>query len=152
MLWPICLGMNESNDMRIIFCDGACSGNPGPGAWAYIVFDNDQSIASGCGAEEDTTNNRMELMAAIKAIEAFDNCIVIVDSQYVKNGITQWIHKWELKNWKTSDGQIVKNMDLWQKLHILNQRRHVEWKWERGHSGGTHDIVDDLARRSIVRN
>jgi ribonuclease HI len=134
--------------MIIVYCDGACSGNPGPGAWAYVAYKNGVIIAQACGSVLDTTNNKMELQAAIHALYAFDQCVVVVDSQYVKQGITEWIHKWEKNGWKTAQGA-VKNQDLWQELKVLNEKKQIQWQWEKGHAGNAHDVVDILARSFV---
>ena len=133
--------------MFIIYSDGACSNNPGPGAWAYKVFKNNKEVSYACGAEEMTTNNRMELMAAIKALEAFADkeCKMIVDSQYLKNGINVWIKKWKVNGWKSASGA-VKNKDLWEQLDKLVENKNIEWEWQKGHANSTHDEVDLLAR------
>ncbi len=136
--------------MLRIYCDGACSGNPGPGAWAYIAFDGNLIVASANGAFSETTNNRMELLSAINAAFAFDNCTIIVDSKYVKDGITDWIKKWRMNGWKSSTGA-VKNIDLWQKLDHITSLKNICWEWEKGHNNSTHDLVDELARGSVLR-
>jgi len=133
-----------------IYCDGACSGNPGPGAWAYIAFVDGKQVASASGAYNETTNNRMELLAAINAVSAFDNCTIVVDSKYVKDGITSWINKWRVNGWKSTTGP-VKNVDLWQWLDKLVQAKNIVWEWEKGHNNTTHDFVDELARGSVLR-
>lgn len=130
-----------------IYCDGACSGNPGPGAWAYIIFENGKEISSASGFAEQTTNNRMELCAVIMAINSTSGDIkLVVDSKYVKDGINSWIHKWKKNNWKTSAGTDVKNKDLWEELDKVTKERKIEWVWQKGHAGGVHDKVDKLAR------
>lgn len=136
--------------MLKIYCDGACSGNPGPGAWAYIAFDNGCQVAAASGAYSDTTNNRMELLAAINAVAAFDNCTIVVDSKYVKDGITDWINKWRINGWKSTSGP-VKNVELWQQLDALVRGKNITWEWEKGHNNTTHDLVDELARGSVLR-
>lgn len=137
--------------MYKIYCDGACSGNPGKGAWAYVVFDENLQIFCGSGYEDYTTNNRMELTAAIKALHGFNDCELILDSKYVKNGITDWINKWKSQGWKTTKGA-VKNLDLWQELDQLAQIRNVKWSWQKGHSNSLHDYADELARKSIIQS
>lgn len=135
----------------VIYCDGACSGNPGPGAWAYVVFDiHGMQIAAASGFLEETTNNRMELKAVINALESFDDCKIVVDSKYVKDGITEWIKKWKTNGWRSTTGE-VKNVDLWKKLDDLVQAKNVHFEWQRGHAGGVHDCVDVLARGSVLR-
>lgn len=135
-----------------IFTDGACSGNPGPGGWGAILRLGAKSKEIS-GAELDTTNNRMELLAAINALEALKrpcNVTLTTDSQYVKNGITQWIFSWKKKNWKKSDNKPVINMDLWQRLDKLAQKHSINWKWVKGHSGHIeNERCDELARSAI---
>jgi ribonuclease HI len=128
-----------------VYCDGACSYNPGPGAWAYKVFDSGSEIAYAYGAFENTTNNRMELFAAIKALEAFDNVYIVLDSKYVMEGITNWIEKWKKNGWRTASGE-VKNKDLWLQLSEITKFRDVTWEWQKGHALSLHDEVDFLAR------
>jgi|TARA_B110000438_G_scaffold120335_1_gene117486 ribonuclease HI len=141
-----------------IYTDGSCTGNPGPGGWAaVIIFENKtQKIF---GGEKLTTNNRMELTAAIKALEFFakqedkqlslEQLEIYTDSNYVKDGITIWIKNWEKNNWKTADKKNVKNIDLWKKLKDLTKSRQIEWKWVKGHSDNPmNDLVDRLARES----
>jgi ribonuclease HI len=136
--------------MLKIYCDGACSGNPGPGAWGYVVFENGVQIAHAYGIETDTTNNRMELVATIKALEGFNDCNIIVDSRYVKDGITNWIIKWKKNGWKTASGK-VKNVDLWEQLDELCASRNIKWDWEKGHANNTHDCVDILVRSAVLK-
>ncbi len=132
-----------------IYTDGACSGNPGPGGWAAILIygDKEKEIS---GHAKDTTNNRMELTAAISALEALKSkCTVelYTDSTYVKDGITKWIHGWKKKNWKD-----VKNKDLWEKLDAANAKHTVNWHWVRGHDGHEmNERVDKLAVAAIKR-
>jgi len=135
-----------------IFTDGACSGNPGPGGWgALLRFNGAEKTIS--GAEADSTNNRMELMAAISALELLKRpCKVSIttDSVYVKNGITQWIHGWKKRGWKTASKQPVKNVDLWQRLDKATQPHEVSWHWVKGHSGhAENEIADQLATAAI---
>jgi len=135
------------------FTDGACRGNPGPGGWGVLLrYRSRERTLS--GGELLTTNNRMELMAAIHAFEALKRpCHVIVhtDSEYVKKGITEWLPRWKLKGWKTADGKPVKNTDLWQRLDQARAAHRVEWKWVRGHSGHPeNERVDALARNAAA--
>ena len=138
----------------IIYTDGACKGNPGVGGWGAILNYSDSS-KSIYGYEENTTNNRMELMAVIKALEnvKFNSKIKIyTDSQYVKNGITIWITTWKNKNWRTSSNKEVKNRDLWEKLDKLVSHHEIRWEWIRGHSGNIkNEIADQLARSAIPK-
>ncbi|MGL5448530.1 MAG: ribonuclease HI [Rhabdaerophilum sp.] len=135
-----------------IWTDGACSGNPGPGGWgAVMVYGATEKELS--GAEPETTNNRMELMAAISALNALKRpCYVILhtDSQYVKGGITGWIFGWKRNGWRTADKKPVKNVDLWQALDDAIQRHEVEWRWVKGHAGDErNERADELARAAI---
>jgi ribonuclease HI len=137
----------------VIHTDGACSGNPGPGGWGAILeFDGVEKEIS--GGAPDTTNNRMELTAAIEALSALKRpCTVELhtDSEYLRNGITQWINGWKRNGWKTRERKPVKNADLWQALDALVQTHKVEWHWVRGHAG--HDInerADELARKGMA--
>lgn len=138
-----------------IFTDGACSGNPGPGGWGAILRMGD-NIRELSGYEAQTTNNRMELLAAICALEALKrscNVNLTTDSQYVKNGITQWIFSWKKKNWKKSDNKPVINIDLWQRLDELAQMHKINWHWVKGHAGhAENERCDELARKAILEN
>ena len=135
-----------------IFTDGACRGNPGPGGWgALLRFQGAERHL--WGGERDTTNNRMELQAAIEGLRALkEPCQVVLttDSVYVKNGITSWLPGWKKKGWKTAGRKPVKNVDLWQALDEQNQRHQVNWQWVKGHSGHReNEIADQLANRGI---
>ena len=135
-----------------IFTDGACRGNPGPGGWGALLRYNgvERELYGGDG---DTTNNRMELCAAIEGLKALkEHCKVTLttDSVYVKKGISEWLEGWKKRNWKTAAKKAVKNVDLWQALDEQNQRHEVEWLWVKGHSGHReNDIADELANRGI---
>ncbi|MEE8054899.1 MAG: ribonuclease HI [Gammaproteobacteria bacterium] len=135
-----------------IFTDGACRGNPGPGGWGVLLRYNRKEKKL-YGGEPDTTNNRMELLAAIKGLEALKRpCAVrlTTDSQYVKNGLTEWLPNWKQRGWKTAAKKPVKNADLWQRLEAAVDRHDVEWRWVRGHSGhAENEIVDQLANQGI---
>lgn len=139
-------------DIIEIFTDGACRGNPGPGGWGALLRygDHEKKLY---GAEVDTTNNRMELLATIRALESLNrSCKVVIttDSQYVKNGITDWIKNWKKRNWKTANRKPVKNVDLWQQLDALVGQHEVEWRWVKGHSGHTeNEMADQLANHAI---
>ena len=131
-----------------IYTDGACSGNPGKGGWAAIIIEGEnQSNIS--GSENNTTNNRMELMApimALKKIKSKSEITIYTDSRYVKDGITEWIKKWKLNNWKSSNKKPVKNKDLWVKLDNHCQKHNVSWKWVKAHaSNKLNNLVDELA-------
>lgn len=136
-----------------IYTDGACSGNPGPGGWgALLVYNGTEKEL--CGGEAQTTNNRMELLAAIKAMEALTRPVEIdlyTDSSYVKNGITQWLRSWKARGWKTADKKPVKNVDLWQRLEEAMHRHRVEWHWVKGHAGHPqNERADELARQGMA--
>lgn len=136
-----------------IFTDGACSGNPGPGGWGAILRCRGKERELS-GGEPHTTNNRMELMAAIEALEALQrDCDVdlTTDSQYVCKGISEWLPQWRRRNWRTADRKPVKNADLWQRLERAAERHRVRWHWVRGHSGhAENERADQLARDAIV--
>jgi ribonuclease HI len=135
-----------------IFTDGACRGNPGPGGWGALLRYGDVEKELR-GAAPDTTNNRMELTAAIMALETLKRpCTVMLttDSQYVKNGITQWLQDWKRRGWKTSDKKPVKNIDLWHQLDAAVSRHQVSWHWVEGHSGhAENERADQLANMAI---
>ncbi|MGY1425328.1 ribonuclease HI [Lysobacter sp. A289] len=137
-----------------IHTDGACLGNPGPGGWAALLRCNgvERELT---GGEADTTNNRMELMAAIAALEALRGpCVVTLhtDSQYVRQGITQWMANWVRRGWKTAAGAPVKNRDLWERLQAATVAHRIDWRWVKGHSGDPdNERVDDLARDEATR-
>ncbi|OGT42756.1 MAG: ribonuclease HI [Gammaproteobacteria bacterium RIFCSPHIGHO2_12_FULL_40_19] len=135
-----------------LFIDGACRGNPGPGGWG--VFMRYGTVEKELfGGEAHTTNNRMELMAAIQGLRALTrDCDIEIttDSQYVRNGITKWMQDWKKRNWKTADKKPVKNQDLWEQLDIEVARHRITWHWVKGHSGHVeNDIADVLANRGI---
>jgi ribonuclease HI len=137
----------------VIHTDGACSGNPGPGGWG-VVLHHGTNAKELWGGELSTTNNRMELMAAIQALEALKRpCKVDLhtDSQYVRNGIREWIHGWKARGWKTADKKPVKNEDLWRRLDEARLRHDVAWHWIKGHAGHEHnERADELARRGMA--
>lgn len=138
----------------VIYTDGACSGNPGPGGWGVLMQYAGKEKEM-FGGEPETTNNRMELMAAIKALEAvkpgYKGPITLwTDSTYVMKGITEWIHGWKKRGWKKSDKKPVLNADLWKELDIVNARHDVNWQWVKGHAGEEgNERADELARRGI---
>ena len=138
-----------------IYTDGSCMSNPGNGGWAAIININGK-IKKISGNEKNTTNNRMELMAPIKAlknINSKDPIEIFTDSKYVKNGITEWINTWVLNNWKTSKKENVKNKDLWLELHKLNQSLNVKWNWVKAHAGDPlNEEVDMLAKKAANLN
>ena len=146
--------MSAARKQIEIHTDGACLGNPGPGGWAALLrwrgIERELS-----GGEPDTTNNRMELMAAISALEALkEGCDAILhtDSQYVRQGITEWMPNWIRRGWKTAGGDPVKNRDLWERLHAAAMLHKVDWRWVKGHSGDPdNERVDQLARAEAVK-
>ena len=135
-----------------VFTDGACRGNPGHGGWGVLLRIDGEEITL-FGGEINTTNNRMELKAAIKALEYFDDKVslsISTDSTYVKDGITKWLLNWKKNNWITASKKPVKNKDLWEKLDTLNSLNDVSWKWVKGHSGHReNEIADMLANKGI---
>lgn len=137
-----------------IYTDGACLGNPGPGGWGVLLSyrQHERELA---GGEAHTTNNRMELMAAIMALETLTepcNVILHTDSQYVRQGITEWMPGWVRRQWKTAGGDPVKNRDLWERLHAAAARHQIDWRWVKGHNGDPgNERVDVLARDAAVR-
>ena len=146
--------MSDKRPSLVIYTDGACSGNPGPGGWGVLMqFGGREKELY--GGEADTTNNRMELMAAIKALEAikpgYKGPITLwTDSTYVMKGITEWIHGWKKRGWKKSDKKPVLNADLWQELDVVNAKHDVDWRWVKGHAGEEgNERADELARRGI---
>ncbi|MFN3934902.1 ribonuclease HI [Parvibaculum sp.] len=141
------------SDTVDLYTDGACSGNPGPGGWGVLMLykGNEKEL---CGGEPATTNNRMELMAAIQGLEALKRGVKVrihTDSTYVKDGITKWIHGWKKNGWKTSDRKPVKNAELWQRLETAIERHDVSWHWVKGHSDHPeNDRADALARQGMA--
>ncbi|MEY3037780.1 MAG: hypothetical protein RL143_347 [Pseudomonadota bacterium] len=133
-----------------IYTDGACKGNPGAGGWGAILKYGDAEKEL-WGGEPETTNNRMELMAAIAALECLkrgSNVILYTDSQYLRQGITEWIFGWKKKNWRSSTGKPVKNVELWQRLDKATEPHKIEWRWVKGHSGDLgNERADQLANR-----
>ena len=138
----------------VIFTDGACSGNPGPGGWGALLRygDTEKELS---GGELETTNNRMEMMAAIKALESLKRPIQVelyTDSVYVKDGITKWINGWKARNWKTANKKPVKNIDLWRRLERAMEPHLIDWHWIKGHAGhADNELVDELARNAIPK-
>ena len=140
------------------YTDGACSGNPGPGGWGVLMLARDGTTVlkerTLNGGEPDTTNNRMELLAAIEALNALERpstITVVTDSAYVKNGVTGWIHGWKRNGWKTSNKKPVKNVELWKALDQAQARHQVTWKWIKGHAGhAENERADELAREGMA--
>jgi len=139
------------------FTDGACSGNPGPGGWGVLLQARDGEALvrerTLCGGEAETTNNRMELLAAITALETLkapSAITIVTDSAYVKNGVTTWLHGWKKNGWKTTGRKPVKNAELWQRLDAARARHDVHWEWVRGHAGHPeNERADELAREGM---
>ncbi|QQD19924.1 ribonuclease HI [Spongiibacter nanhainus] len=144
--------MTDTNNPIEIFTDGACRGNPGPGGWGALLRSGSRE-KSLYGGERDTTNNRMELTAAIEGLKALKRpCKVVLttDSQYVRKGITEWMGNWKKKGWKTAAKKPVKNADLWRALDELSQQHDIDWHWVKGHSGHReNEIADALANQGI---
>ena len=140
--------MNNPQNIVYIYTDGACKGNPGPGGWgAVLKYGN--NVKELKGSAKDTTNNIMELTAVIEALKSLTrpcNIIITTDSNYVKDGITEWIHQWKKKGWKTAGKQSVKNKDLWQALEAETHQHKIKWEWVKGHSGHPeNERADELA-------
>jgi ribonuclease HI len=141
-------------DTIYIYSDGACKGNPGAGGWgALLVTDGHRKEI--CGGEANTTNNRMEMTAVIRALESLKRPSTVevhTDSQYVQKGISEWMTAWKRRNWRTADGKPVKNQDLWLQLDALSQLHRIEWKWVRGHNGHPeNERADELANQGVLQ-
>ena len=138
-----------------IYTDGACSGNPGPGGWAAIILINNEIKEMFFGNEKNTTNNQMELLATIKAIQKFkkkSEISIFTDSTYVRDGITIWIKQWEKNGWKTASRKPVKNKNLWKKLKNLSSKHSIKWIWVKGHAQDKYNnLVDELAQGAIKK-
>lgn len=145
--------MNPPSGRVTIYTDGACDPNPGPGGWAVIILspEGEKTLS---GKENQTTNNRMELTAAVRALQALSKpsqVTLFTDSQYVQRGISEWLPRWQARNWKRSSGKVA-NLDLWQELLAAAQRHQIDWRWLRGHAGDRYnERVDRLARQAITR-
>ena len=137
----------------IIYTDGACSGNPGPGGWGAIIIDEKKNQINLSGKEKSTTNNRMELMApimALKKIKRSSEIVIYTDSTYLKNGITIWIKNWEKNGWKNANKKPVKNKDLWVELNNATEKKLIFWKWVKAHAGNKYnELADKLATEAI---
>ena len=146
--------MNQASKTVEIHTDGACLGNPGPGGWGALLRCKGRERELS-GSDPDTTNNRMELMGAIMALETLSEpCTVVLhtDSQYVRHGITQWMPNWVRRGWKTAGGDPVKNRDLWERLELATRRHAIDWRWVKGHSGDPdNERVDVLARNAALK-
>ena len=148
---------HQSMDKVDIFTDGGCSGNPGPGGWAYVMLSDGQLTSYSSGGEAQTTNNKMELTAVIRAIEdasllGVSEISISTDSQYVKNGITTWIFNWKKNGWKTSSKDPVKNRELWEHLDELNSANKIRWTWVKGHAGIKYnEMCDSLVRKEMEK-
>jgi len=139
----------------IIYTDGACSGNPGPGGWGAIILNEEKNETNISGKEKSTTNNRMELMAPIMALRKIkkDSKITIyTDSIYLKNGITTWIKNWEKNGWKNANKKPVKNKDLWVTLNKLSKEHVIDWKWVKAHAGNKYNEIADRLATEAIRN
>lgn len=145
--------LEESAKQVTIYTDGACKGNPGPGGWGAILMygENEKEL---WGGNADTTNNRMELTAAIEALEALTescNVILYTDSNYVKDGISSWLANWKKRGWKTANKKPVKNVDLWKRLDDATARHDIDWRWVKGHAGDPgNERADELANRGVA--
>lgn len=144
--------MHDEEDCVVIYADGACKGNPGPGGWgAWLSFKGHEKEM--CGGEPLTTNNRMELTAVIRALQALSRPCKIklfTDSIYVQKGITEWVHGWKARNWRTSDKKPVKNEDLWRQLDDIAKPHQIEWLWVKGHNGDVgNEKADALANKGV---
>ena len=143
--------------MIVIYTDGGCSGNPGPGGWAFVVSENGEIREYRSGGDQSTTNNKMELTAVINALEYAKangerNVVILTDSQYVKNGITVWIHSWKKNGWRTSSKAPVKNVEYWVTLDKLNDELNVDWQWVKGHAGiAGNEECDRLVRMETAK-
>ncbi len=140
-------------DRRVIYTDGGASPNPGPGGWAAVILSSDGGVEELSGGAPSTTNNRMELMAAISALSHLARPSLVelyTDSQYLRQGISSWLARWRSQGWRRRDGSPVKNVDLWRRLEVLNRRHRVDWHWVKGHAGNTwNERVDRLASAEI---
>ena len=141
-------------DTIYIYSDGACKGNPGAGGWGALLMSNGHSKEI-CGGEANTTNNRMEMTAVIRALESLKRPSAIevhTDSQYVQKGISEWMVGWKKRNWRTADGKPVKNQDLWLQLDSLSQLHRIQWKWVKGHAGHPeNERADALANQGVLQ-
>jgi ribonuclease HI len=139
----------------VVYTDGACSGNPGPGGWGAVILDEEKNKTTISGKEKTTTNNRMELMAPIMALRKIkkpSEVIIYTDSTYLKNGITIWIKKWEKNGWKSASKKQVKNKDLWVILNELSKEQTIDWRWVKAHAGNKYNEMADSLATEAIRN
>ena len=139
----------------VIYTDGACSGNPGPGGWGAVILSEEKNDTNISGKENSTTNNRMELMApimALKKIKKTSQIVIYTDSIYLKNGITTWIKNWEKNGWKSANKKPVKNKDLWLTLNELSKKHIIDWKWVKAHAGNKYNEIADRLATEAIRN
>jgi len=139
----------------VIYTDGACSGNPGPGGWGAVILNEEKNDTNISGKENSTTNNRMELMApimALKKIKKTSQIVIYTDSIYLKNGITTWIKNWEKNGWKSANKKPVKNKDLWLTLNELSKKHIIDWKWVKAHAGNKYNEIADKLATEAIRN
>jgi|TARA_B110000114_G_scaffold31917_1_gene32966 ribonuclease HI len=139
----------------VIYTDGACSGNPGPGGWGAVILNEEKKDTNISGKEQSTTNNRMELMApimALRKVKKASTIIIYTDSIYLKNGITTWIKNWEKNGWKSVNKKPVKNKDLWITLNNLSKEHVIDWKWVKAHAGNKYNEIADKLATNAIRN
>ena len=139
----------------VVYTDGACSGNPGPGGWGAVILDEEKNKTSISGKEKATTNNRMELMApimALRKIKKASKITIYTDSIYLKNGITTWVKNWEKNGWKRVDKKPVKNKDLWVTLNKLSKEQAIDWKWVKAHAGNKYNEIADRLATEAIKN
>ena len=139
----------------IIYTDGACSGNPGPGGWGAVILDEEKNETNISGGEKSTTNNRMELMApimALRKVKKVSKITIYTDSTYLKNGITTWIKNWEKNGWISANKKPVKNKDLWVTLNTLSKQQVVDWKWVKAHTGNKYNEIADMLATEAIKN
>ena len=139
----------------VIYTDGACSGNPGPGGWGAIILNEEKNETSISGKEKSTTNNRMELMApimALRKIKKSSKITIYTDSTYLKNGITIWIKSWEKNGWQSANKKPIKNKDLWVTLNELSKKYSIDWKWVKSHAGNKYNEIADRLATEAIRN
>ncbi|MDC0418306.1 ribonuclease HI [Pelagibacteraceae bacterium] len=139
----------------VVYTDGACSGNPGPGGWGAVILNEERNEINISGKAKSTTNNRMELMApimALRKIKKASKIIIYTDSIYLKNGITTWIKKWEKNGWMSANKKPVKNKDLWVTLNTLSKQQVIDWKWVKAHAGNKYNEIADMLATEAIKN